>query len=298
MTPDEYLERLLENQKLTSAELDELRKHRGDVQELLEDHFSDSDPNIQYAGSYKKKTMIRDSYDLDVVCYFPSGDDDAGDSLQDIYDSTYEALSENYHVERKTSALRVMEKGALVSRTDFRIDVVPGQFTDDSESDAFLHQEGGEKARLKTNLLAHVEHIRDSGVCDAIKLLKLWKYQRQVRIKTFILELLVVDLLKHRKSARLSTQLIHVLTEFRDSAEDLAVVDPANANNDLTPHLDAARGDLRAWALTTLDYIENDEWESVFGKVPEEKKSHQSLAAAVGTVAATGPSNKPWLPGA
>ena len=296
MTPDKYLERVLENQKLTSAELDELRRHRADVQEILEDHFNDSDPNIQYAGSYKKQTMIHDSYDLDVVCYFANGDDDAGDSLRDIYDSASQALSEDYHVERKTSALRIMEKGALVSRTDFRIDVVPGRFTDDSESDSFLHQEGGEKVRLKTNLRTHVEHIRDSGVRGAIKLLKLWKYQRQVRIKTFILELLVVDLLKHRKNAKLSTQLIHVLTEFRDNAEDLTVVDPANANNDLSPLLEAARGDLSAWASTTLDHIETDEWDSVFGKLQEDKKSEQGLATAIGTVAATGPSNRPWLP--
>ena len=296
MTPDEYLKRVLEDQKLTQVELDELRQHRAAVQELLEEHFSDSDPGIQYAGSYKKKTMIRDSYDLDVACYFAHEDDDAGTNLQEIYDSACDALSEAYHVERKTSALGIMEKGALISRTDFKIDVVPGRYTNDSESDAFLHQEGVEQSRLKTNLQTHVEHIRDSGVRDAIKLMKLWKFQRQLGMKSFVLELLVVKLLTNRKGATVSDQLIHVLTEFRDATDDLSVEDPANSNNDLKPHLDEARGDLAAWASITLGHIEKDDWESVFGQVPQEQKSHAGLTAALGTVAASSPPSRPWLP--
>ena len=296
MTPDEYLERVLQNQRLTRAELDALRQHRTDVQTILEEHFSEADPNIQYAGSYKKKTMIRDSYDLDIACYFAHEDDEAGASLREIYDSAYGALSEHYHIERKTSALRIMEKGAVVSRTDFRIDVVPGRYTDDSATDVFLHQEGVEKSRLKTHLQTHVEHIRDSQVRDAIKLAKLWKYQRRVMIKTFVLELLVVSLLKQRKHAKLSNQLVRVLTVFRDEAEDLSVTDPANSNNDLKPLLDEARNDLASWASITLSYIENDDWESVFGKLQEDQKDAAALTAALGRVAASSPSNRPWLP--
>ena len=197
MTIDQYLKNVLSHQRLTDGELDELRAHRADVQTVLEDHFRESSPYILYAGSYKKKTMIRDAYDLDVTCYFGHEDTAAGPTLSEIYDACADALMKDYHVQRKRSALRVMEKGALVSRTDFRIDVVPGRYTNKERSDAFLHQEEGGKTRLKTNLQVHVEHIRDSGVRDAIKLLKLWRYQRSIEIKTFVLELLAVDLLKY-----------------------------------------------------------------------------------------------------
>lgn len=296
MTPDEYLERVLQNQRLTRAELDALRQHRTDVQTILEEHFSEAGPNIQYAGSYKKKTMIRDSYDLDIACYFAHEDDEASTSLREIYDSAYDALSEHYHVERKASALRVMEKSAIVSRTDFRIDVVPGRYTDELAADVFLHQEGVEKSRLKTNLQTHVGHIRDSQVRDAIKLAKLWKYQRGVRVKTFVLELLIVSLLKQRKHAKLSNQLVYILTVFRDEAEDLSVTDPANANNDLKPFLDEARNDLASWASITMSYIESDDWESVFGKLQEEQSDAVALTAALGRVAASSPPSRPWLP--
>lgn len=296
MTPDEYLKRVLENQKLAQEELDELRQHRANVQAILEKHFSDSHPYIQYAGSYKKRTMIRDSYDLDVTCYFAHEDAEAASNLKEIYDSAYDALSEHYHVERKTSALRIMQKGALISRADFRIDVVPGRYTDESESDVFLHQEGVEKSRLKTNLQTHVEHIRDSGLRDAIKLAKLWKFQRRVRIKTFVLELLVVKVLRYRKNARLSSQFIHMLKEFRDNADDLTVEDPANSGNDLKLLLDQAREDLSSWASITLSYIERNDWQSVFGKLPEGQNVEAGRTAALGKIAASSAPSRPWLP--
>lgn len=296
MTADQYLKNVLSQQRLTSKELDELRAHRADVETVLEDHFSESSPDIRYAGSYKKRTMIRDAYDLDVACYFGHDDTAAGQNLREIYDACAEALTESYYVQRKRSALRVMEKGARVSRTDFRIDVVPGRYTSEECGDAFLHQEGGSKTRLKTNLQVHVEHIRDSGVRDAVKLLKLWRCQRSIRIKTFVLELLAVDLLKYRKAAKLSAQLEHVFTVFRSDADGLSVEDPANSNNDLKPLVDEARSDLTAWASRTLEYIDDDDWESIFGKLPKEVKTEAALSVAIGQAASRTSPSRPWLP--
>ena len=296
MKPDEYLNQILKDQALTQGELEELRSHRTDVQSLLEEYFTNSNPSIQYAGSYRKKTMIRDSYDLDVVCYFPHGDDGSGDNLSEIYDSTHDALSECYHVERKTSALRIMEKGALVTRQDYRIDVVAGRYTGDDKSDVFLHQEGVKGSRLKTNLQTHVDHIRDSGVRRPIKLLKLWKYQRGIPLKTFILELLVVKLLQRQKNATLSNQLIYVLTEFAEKVDSLAVEDPANSNNDLQPLLDKARSDISTWAALTLGYIKNGDWESVLGKIPDKEIGGSGVSQALHGIAASSVPNRPWCP--
>lgn len=296
MTTDQYLRNLLSQQRLTDEELDELRAHRAHVQTVLENYFSESSPDIRYAGSYKKRTMIRDAYDLDVACYFRHEDTAAGQTLREVYDACANALAEDYHVQRKRSALRVMEKGALVSRRDFRIDVVPGRYTNVERGDAFLHQEGGGKTRLKTNLQVHVEHIRNSGIVDAIMLLKLWRFQRSIRIKTFVLELLAVGLLKYRKTAKLSAQLEHVFTVFRDYADELRVEDPANSNNDLKPLVDEARSDLAAWASRTLAYIDNHEWDSVFGKLPKEVKTGAALSVAIGQAASRTPPSRPWLP--
>lgn len=295
MTPDEYLKKVLAAQELDEEQLAELKANRTEVEKLLRDRFG-STASIQYAGSYKKKTMIQDSYDLDITCYFDHDDTSAGETLQEIYDAVYGGLSSRYYVDRNRSALRVMANGDGSTRTDLRIDVVPGRFTDKTQTDAFLNQENGDKERLKTNLNTHVGYIRDSGVRDAIKLAKLWKYVGNISVKTFVLELLVVDLLGDLRTAELSEQFTHLLQEFRDHADSLTVADPANSNNDLTPMLDEARNDLIAWAKRTLEYIENGDWESVFGKLPEQERSASQVSAALGRAAASTTPSRPWLP--
>ena len=109
MTADEYLHDVLDSQALgdDSDEVKALQKHRADVEKLLRDNFKDSALTIRYAGSKAKGTMNRESYDLDIISYFASGDNTAGETLQDIYENTEKALGKKYSVEPKGSALRL-----------------------------------------------------------------------------------------------------------------------------------------------------------------------------------------------
>lgn len=304
MTPDEYLRELLAQQTFENdaLELKEVRKRRKEIEQVLRGHFADSDPSIRWAGSMAKNTMIRESYDGDMTCYFRHDDDAGGANLREIYENTEKALQGNYVVERKASALRVKDPTTKLTKgfaEDLHIDVVPGRFTDDQDEDVFLHRTTGEKERLKTNLQVHIDHIRDSGVTDAIRLLKLWRAQNGLSAKTFVLELLVVKLLKTKKSSGLSKQLEHAWTEFRDNADSLCVEDPANPQgNDLKPMLDACRHELSTAARNTLWQIENKGWEAVFGPVVNEDEEvsdkKASLSAAAIHVSDTRRPTKPW----
>ncbi len=298
MTANEYLTKVLDEQKLSTKgdELKELRKHRADVDALLAKELSDPKPVIRYGGSKAKGTMIRESYDLDITCYLPH---DTELTLTEIYTAVQEALESNYFVEKKTSALRLKEKDPQLHRADFHIDVVPGRFVDEAKGDAFIHQESAEKSRLKTNLDTHVSHIRDSGVVDAIRLTKLWKARNYLdAAKTFVLELLVVELLKRKKSSGLSTQLEHVWTELRDNTENLAVEDPANPNgNDLNPLLDTARSALQTTASTTLFQIENTGWTAVFGDLADDSNGDNRAAALKAATVHVKTPTRPWSGG-
>jgi len=296
MKSNEYLAKVLASQTLgeDSAELTALEKHRAEVEKLLRDHFKDASPTIRYGGSKAKGTMIRDAYDLDIVCYFPNDDTSAGDTLDDIYNNVQKALETKYLVEPKCSALRLKDLNPLTRGVDFHIDVVPGRFTDDKKSDTFLYISTGEKKRLKTNLDVHVKHVRDSGVVDAIRLMKLWRVRNGLSVRNFILELAVIKLLKTKKDASLSMQLEHVWTEFRDNIEELSVEDPANpAGNDLSSLLDSAKTELAAAAERTLALISSSGWEAVFGSVEEKKEADktESLRRAAAAVAMP---TRPW----
>ena len=304
MTPNDYLEKILAQQTLgdDGPELKEIRRRRKEIEGTLREHFSKSPPTIRWGGSMVKETMILESYDGDITCYFPHDEEEAGNTLEEIYDNTAEALGKEYVVERKASALRVKDPSTRESKgfaQDLHIDVVPGRFTGGEEEDVFLHRTTGDKKRLKTNPQVHIDYIRNSGVRDAIRLMKLWNVRNGVGAKTFVLELLVVELLKDKKDSDLAAQLKHVWTEFRDNADGLAVEDPANPNgNDLKPRLDEVRPRLADVAAITLSLIERVGWDAVFGEVEENGGEEGKKAALKAAAVHVRNPTKPWLPGA
>jgi hypothetical protein len=298
MTADEYLRGILDSQALRddSDEVKALQKHRADVEKLIRDNFKDTALTIRYAGSKAKGTMNKESYDLDIISYVSSGDDTAGESLEDIYDNHKKALASKYYVEPKGSALRLKGRDPEDLGVDFHIDVVAGRFTDESQTDAYLYQSGGDKKRLKTNLDVHLDHVRNSNLIDAIRVAKLWKVRNSLPIRTFVLELAVIKLLADKKEKSISEQMEYFWTELRDNSANLTIEDPANPNgNDLSKCLDDnLKAQLAAAAKRSLDLIDSSGWEAVFGKTEKQEKATRieilRRAAAVATP------SRPWLP--
>jgi len=296
MTPNEYLKSVLESQKMKPgcAELVQLEKNRVEVEAVLRKAFGDG-PTIRYGGSKAKGTMIRESYDLDIACYFPHDDTSAGETLHEIYENVRKSLEKaGYVVEPKGSALRI--KNASV---DFHVDVVPGRFVDDKKEDANLHRSTGEKDWLKTNLKVHIAHVRDSGVTDAVMLLKLWRARQDLHVKGFVFDLSIIDSLSGKSALPLDEQLEHVLTTYRDDIDALTVEDPANpSGNDLSDDFDdAVKSMLADAAAAALDLVEEGGWEAVYGRVTPVVPD-LSRRAAIERAAASAVPVKPWSPGA
>jgi len=298
-TDNDYLNSVLDSQTLDpdGLEMTALQGERQKVETLLRKRFGSS-PTIKYGGSKAKGTMIKESYDLDTITYFPHDDTSAGETLEEIYNNTEQALSDGYLVERKGSALRLKDKSQKSYGTDFHIDVVPGRYIDGDDGDVFLYRATGEKKRLKTNLEVHINHVVDGGVTDAIRLMKLWRVRNEVPIKNFALELLTIKLLAQHKGDSLSSQLTRVWEEFRDHSGSLSIEDPANpAGNDLSELLnETVRQSLNQIATSTLSTLDTHGWEAVFGTV--EKQSDQDKKASLERIAAAIPRpTKPWFNG-
>jgi hypothetical protein len=148
--------------------------------------------------------------------------------------------------------------------------LMDGRFIDGHDSDVFLYRSSGEKGRQKTNLDVHIKHVKDSGVTDAIRLLKLWRARNNLSIRHFVLELLTIDLLKAKSKSQLSEQLKRVWMELHDNIESVKVEDPANpTGNDLSELFNATiKQELSTTAARTLEMIGKGKWEQVFGPVP------------------------------
>lgn len=276
MSDEAYLKTALSYQTFSKddPELKALRDKRDEVENVLKLAFPNCKPTIKYGGSYAKHTMIKKSYDLDIVCFFGQEETDAGNTLSEIYESVQKALESNYYVSPKTSALRIEENHGK-QHTYTHIDVVPGRFVDDTRTDVFMYQNGGEKSRLKTNTKTHVLHIRDSGFTPAIRLLKLWREEfGNFKFKTFVLELLAVDLLTGYKESTLDEQIIAFWQQVKDKVDTLTVKDPANpSGNDLSDYLDTQKNTLSLASDIALRTLENSGWETIFPNIESVEKA-------------------------
>lgn len=124
MTNNEYLYSLLAQQALDQSQLAQLRSLRETIQNQL--GALSGAPRFYYGGSFAKKTMIRDLFDLDIVIYWPY---DCGQTLKQIFESVGRVLRKHWRaVEPKTVAWKLPFEGG------FHIDVVPGRAIDTSFS--------------------------------------------------------------------------------------------------------------------------------------------------------------------
>lgn len=295
MNPNQYLQNILSSQTLKddSQELKDLQAHRQEVEKVLRGSFPKVWPTIRYGGSKAKGTLIRESFDLDIVCYFPHQDTSAGATLKEIFANVAGSLSKHYYVEPKTSAVRLRDKE---NKVDFHVDVIPGRYVDDKKSDCFIYQNGADKDRLKTNLDIHVAYVKDSDLLSPIRLLKLWKTRRGLRIKQFVFELLIIKLLSNHKNSSLSNQLEHIWKTLKDADEPIIVEDPANpSGNDLAEFLKSAWEELSARSSDTLTLLEQSGWEAIFGQVDDNSNDEWKKSSFVGAAATVVTPTRPWL---
>lgn len=296
MSGNNYLIDLLKSQALGEGcdEWKALDVEAAKIERIVREAYPHSLIMFTHGGSRAKGTMIREDYDLDEVCYFQNDDISAGDSLQEIYESIAALLAEYYTIRRKRSALRLSDpKGK-----DVRVDVVPGRYVDLSSWDVFIHQNEGDKERLKTNIRLHIEHVKESGCTDVIMLTKLWRTRNRVDVKTFPLELLVIAILKYDNSGDLEPRFRRVLTAFAGGIHDFAIVDPANpTGNDLSAALtDVQRRQIAKIASNTLQSVDAHGWEQVFGKL--ERVSAFPRVQVLQSAAAAAPiQTRPWAYG-
>src|SRR3989338_6620296 len=112
MNENEYLRSVIDAHQLDEAsdEAVAAMNIKNEVECLIRSKLTSAVPVIEIAGSYAKGTMIRDHYDLDVICYFRNEETEAGDSLEEIYNAINGFLSDEYKVTTKNAALLLSTK--------------------------------------------------------------------------------------------------------------------------------------------------------------------------------------------
>jgi len=266
-TIEKLLQKILLSQDLTPEQERTLQSHKTEVTNFLRSEFG-NDPVIKYAGSHEKGTMIRENYDLDIVCYFPNTDTR---SLKEIREDVSNHLKSKYLIEEKASAERISDLKGVSVPSGYHIDVVPGRFIEGT-NDVFLHVAHGEKERIQTNLKTHINHIANSGCVPIIRLVKVWANRNRLNIKTFILELFVVEILSgSQNKSNLRESFLKVMEAMKDKFGNVQLVDPANTNNIVSQSINFSDkimiNSAGEKAFNLLNRSEKiSDWENIFGE--------------------------------
>lgn len=128
-------------------------------------------------------------------------------TLESMYESVYAFLKKVFHVEKQRVSIRV-DIGACGDS----VDVVPARLFDEETGDANLYvnydpHSGTGSTSIKTNIKKHIKYISDSECRPTIKLMKVWKFRNNVNLKSFALELLVIEALKNSNSRDFAEQV-------------------------------------------------------------------------------------------
>lgn len=222
MTPHEYLTQLLRRQDLTEAQLRQFRDTREQIEGWLRGRYG-SVPRFYYAGSYGKGTMIAEAYDLDLVMYFPSTE---RRSLGELYWDVHRRLADGgYQIVPRTVALRLPYNGA------FHVDVVPGRAQDHTFRYATLYRNATPSGSLQTSLKVHIEAVKDAGLSDTVRLMKLWKLRHRLSISTFAIEIVVWRAMRGVRRDNLASAMLTTFNWIVNNLSDARLEDPANTNN-------------------------------------------------------------------
>lgn len=219
MSGHAYLASLLDQQRVPDTSVARMQQARDDIEGKLRPYIGYR-TRFYYGGSYGKKTMIKEAYDLDLATYFPTDDNR---SVKQLYELVEGALkTTGFTVKRKNVALN------LPYSAGFYIDVVPARGRDEAFRYATLYKNEID-SYMQTSLKVHIESV--APFRDIIKLMKLWKARYSISCKTFVIELLVIRALGASSINDYSDAFLRVLRFIDTNISTVRLVDPANSNN-------------------------------------------------------------------
>jgi hypothetical protein len=132
------------------------------------------------------------------------------------------SLADHFHGQIRNVAVRITQNGET-------IDLVPSR-----TNTLWQHRHN---TLLKTNVKEQIHYVRESGLLNEIRLLKLWRRRNALKFPSFALELLVIKALSPAPS--ISDSFLKLLTYLSTEFPTARLKDPANPTNIVSDTLTA-----------------------------------------------------------
>ncbi len=229
MHVDEFLRKVLKDLEPPDSQIKSLLRLRDNVRSCIYDNINGK-KSMFMAGSFKKKTMIKRHYDLDMFIIWTQGFIPLNE-IEDLFYMVKDALNTKWN--------RLLKKRVgwrIPYENEFHVDVIPSIKDENNSNFSYLYN-CYENTTLRTSMQVHMEQIEKYNRRDVIKLIKLWKYRRDVPIKTFLLEVITHLACYNVTRESLSDQLEVVFEFIAENIVNRSFYDPANRNNIITENL-------------------------------------------------------------
>lgn len=253
---NKHLNCVLESHKIKKEQvlLDKHISKRNEIKEALEEKYGANIYTPFNSGSYAKNTAVNTKFDFDFMVPFKR---DAFDTLENMFIDVFEFLEDKY----KDSAIVKKQKVSIGlefypdNDSDVvKIDIVPGrelnkdQYEKDNKLNLYVNQAFGKLSAgsdyIRSNIQAQINNIKDRAtkekdtIRSIIRLLKVWKINRNQPIKSFFIELITIKAVDSTEiSGDLWERLKKVLEFIRDEVKTVALPDPGNSSNEVADTL-------------------------------------------------------------
>lgn len=273
---NEYLKDVLESHKMKHVQdfVNKVKQRSEEIKSKLHNHYGDKKYSSFGSGSFAKHTAINVKFDIDIIEPFKRN---SFDTLEDMFNSVYYFLQDEY----KNKNVRVRKQKVSIGvcfpleegdEKPVEIDVVPGRemhegdYIDSHDLNLYFNEDHwGEKKGTckKTNIQKQISHISGkTNEREIIRLLKIWKKQKDKNYKSFVIELATIKALDdYSGDNALWPRLKYTMEYLRDNIceDNFHLYDPGNSNNDVVSSMDDySRKSLKSDMEIILMNIESD----------------------------------------
>ncbi len=216
--------------------------HTPNVAYIVQEKINELNPHIhawanghtyflKLAGSIAKGTAITGTTDIDVFISL-----DPSVSTCNTLENVYNTLRNRFTGAGYTTREQNVSVG--INHTGLKVDVVAGVKHHILGLDHSIWKRK-KQTWTKTNIDAHINHVKNSGRVFDIKLIKIWRKLHELDFPSFYLELSVIEALKGTGliGSSPANNFIKVMNYLVNDFESKVIKDPANQNNEVSDEL-------------------------------------------------------------
>lgn len=226
MSADDYIMGIVNKYKRENPSLEVIIFIESRLKPLIKKWARENlEGNIEYSGSTAKGTATTFGSDVDLFVPLKNS---YGSTLESYYNGLFDALYE-YNPRKQNVSIRI-EYG------NYCIDIVPGRLIDGYRNYFNLYK-SKTGTWIQTNIQSNIKLIKESGRCNEIIAIKIWRERQGLDFSSTLLELIVITALKYQNTNNIAANVSRVLDFIKDEFLSLRIEDPSNSNNVLTDDL-------------------------------------------------------------